>query len=102
MIKLTKVNKSHTEFEDQEPGYGKKLELYDPSKNSNKFWHIWVYGPYVVRWRGKHGTKGQWYVHRAESWWRARDAAHALVRAKAEKGYVKDTTTVLDRLAREV
>ena len=99
---LTKSSKPHTDFEGMEPEYCEKLDLYDPRKNSNKFWHIWTYGNYVVRWRGKHGTKGQWYVHFAYSPWNAREEAGKLYWQKKDKGYVKDETTVLDRLVREV
>lgn len=102
MSKLTKVNKSHSEFEGETPDYHEKLELFDPSNNNNKFWHIWVYGRFIVRNYGRHGTNGQTVVHRAYSSWDARQEADKLYWQKKDKGYTKDETTILDRLAREV
>jgi len=102
MPKLTKSSKSHSDFEGQEPSYHEKLELYDPSNNNNKFWHVWVYDQYVVRNYGRHGSKGQWTVHTAYSSWDAREEANKLYWKKTDKGYVADNITILDRLAREV
>jgi len=102
MPNLTKSAKKHTEFEGQEASYSEKLELYDPSNNNNKFWHIWVYGEYVVRNYGRHGSRGQWTVHLAYSSWDARQEADKLYWKKKDKGYIADNTTILDRLAREV
>jgi predicted DNA-binding WGR domain protein len=102
MSDLTKVKKTLADFDGQEPSYHEKLEFYDPKQNHNKFWHIWVYDSYVVRHFGRHGTKGQTQVHRAYSAWDARQEADKLYWQKKDKGYVKDQTTVLDRLVREV
>ena len=103
MSDLTKVSKTHADFDGQEPSYHEKLELYDPSNNNNKFWHVYVYGDYVVRHYGRHGSlKGQTVVHQAYSDWDARAEADKLYWKKKDKGYVKDETTILDRLAREV
>jgi len=102
MSELTKVNKDPSEFDGQEPDYDEKLEFYDSRRNHNKFWHIRVYGRFVVRHFGRHGTKGQTQVHRAYSSWNAREQADKLYWQKKDKGYVKDQTTILDRLAREV
>ena len=101
MAALTKSSKKASEFEGQEPSYHEKLELYDPSNNNNKFWHIWVYDHYVVRNYGRHGSNGQWTVHTAYSSWDAREEADKLYWKKKDKGYIKDDVTVLDRLARE-
>lgn len=102
MATLTKTNKSPSDFEGQEPDYTEKLEFFDRGANKNKFWHVAVYGSYVVRHWGRHGAKGQTAVHLAYSKWDAREEADKLYWKKKDKGYIKDNTTVLDRLAREV
>lgn len=102
MSNLTKVSKTHADFDGQDSDYAEKLELHDPSNNNNKFWHVWVYGEFIVRHYGRHGTKGQTVVHRAYSTWDAKEEADKLYWKKKDKGYIKDETTILDRLAREV
>ena len=99
MAALRKTNKSISDFEGQEPDYEAKLEFYDTSKNHNKYWHIQVYGYYVVRRWGRHGSKGQTSVHHGYG---SRYEAESLVQKKRDKGYTNDRTTILDRLAREV
>ena len=101
MSKLTKSAKTLADFDGQDPDYAEKLELHDPGENKNKFWHVWVYGDYVVRHFGRHGTNGRLVVHQADSSWDAREEADKLYWKKKDKGYVKDETTILDRLARE-
>jgi predicted DNA-binding WGR domain protein len=102
MSDLIKTNKTPADFEGQEPSYEEKLEFYDTRKNHNKFWHIRVYGQFVVRHWGRHGSKGQTSVHRAYSEWNARQEADKLYWKKKDKGYVKDQTTVLDHIARRI
>ena len=46
---LVKDSKPISDFEGVEPDYDYRLELYDPRENHNKFWHIAVYGHFVVR-----------------------------------------------------
>lgn len=101
-IKLDKSDKDASFFADQEPDWEVKLEMYDPRKNHNKFWHIRVYGTYVVRHWGRHGSKGQTSVHYTWSRTAAKRAAQELAWAKEDKGYEPDNTTILDRMAREV
>jgi len=100
-IKLTKVNKDPAEFEGQEPEFEARLEIFDRKRNTNKFWRIWVYGQYVVRHHGRHGTKGLWNVHRAWNEWGSREAAQDLYYKKRNKGYEPEKS-VLDRIAREI
>lgn len=101
-VELSKTDKKPEDFEGQEPDYDVRLEMYDKRRNHNKFWHIRVFGRYVVREWGRHGSKGQASVHSAWNKWGAEEAAYDLVRQKRTKGYVKDTTTVLDHMAREI
>ena len=101
MTKLTKTDIDPSEFEDQEPSFETRLEIFDPKRNHNKFWHIFVYGNHVVRHWGRHGSKGQWSVHRAWNDWGARNAAEDLVDQKERKGY-RPEANILDRFAREL
>lgn len=98
---LTKTNKKPSDFESETPDFEVKLELFDRASNHNKFWYIAVYGRFIVRQWGRHGTKGQSSVHHAWSNWDARSSADALISQKQEKGY-KPEANVLDRFAREV
>ena len=100
-ITLTKVSKDPAEFEGMEPSYSHKLEVFDPKSNTNKFWHIEVYGQYVVRHHGRHGTKGLWTIHKAWNEWGAQCAATDLYDQKYYKGY-RPEVSVLDRIAREI
>lgn len=102
MSELTKVSKSPSEFDGLEADYDERLDLFDRTANKNKFWHIRVYGQFVVRHWGRHGSKGQFAVHQAYSVWNAKEEADKLYWQKKDKGYVKDTTTVLDRMVREI
>lgn len=102
MIALTKVNKTPEDFDGQEPSYEARLEIYDRRKNHNKFWQIQVFGNFIVRRWGRHGTKGQSAVHSAWNSWGAEGAAQDLVMGKRSSGYTKDTTTALDHMAREI
>ena len=101
MSTLTKTNKSHEDFEGQEPSFEAHLEIFDKRKNHNKFWHITVYGNHVVRHWGRHGTKGQWSVHRTWNEWGSKSAAEDLVQQKRLKGYKREAN-ILDRFAREI
>lgn len=101
-MSLDKINKSPSDFAGQEPDFDERLDYYDPKNNHNKFWHIQVYGRYVVRRWGRHGSKGQSSVHSAPSCYHARDEANKLYWQKRDKGYVKDQTTVLDHIARKL
>jgi len=49
MSNLTKTSKKPSDFEDQEASYDERLEFYDTHKNHNKFWHVRVFGNYIVR-----------------------------------------------------
>ncbi len=89
------------DFEGQEPSYSEKYEIFDPKKNANKFWHIYVFGNHIVRHHGRHGSKGLFTVHRAYSDWSARDEAEDVAQKKWNKGYRKEVN-FLDRFAREV
>ena len=102
MSNLTKTNTDPSEFDGQEPDLEKKLDFFDRASNKNKFWHIRVYGKCIVRHWGRHGSKGQKAVHVAYSSYQAIDEAWKLYYTKEDKGYVKDETTILDRLVREV
>jgi len=102
MSELTKVSKSPSDFDGQEPEYDERLDFFDRSSNKNKFWHIRVFGEFVVRNYGRHGTNGQTVVHQAYDGWYARHEADKLYWKKKDKGYVKDTTTILDRMVREI
>lgn len=103
MITLTKHDKSKAgEFDGQKPDYEARLDYYDPSNNNNKFWHIQVFGRFIVRNFGRHGTDGQTQVHSAWNEWGAESAAIELRAKKQKKGYVKDQTTVLDHIARKM
>lgn len=99
-MSLNKSIKKITEFDGQDPSYDERLDYYAPSNNNNKFWHIRVFGRYVVRQFGRHGTKGQVQVHEAYSSWDAREQADKLYWQKKDKGYTKNQTTVLDQLTR--
>lgn len=103
-MSLTKSTRNPSDFLDssESPDYHEQLDYYAPGENKNKFWHIWVYGRYVIRRFGRQGTKGQTQVHEAYSNWDARDEADKLYWKKKDKGYVKDTTTVLDHMARKL
>ena len=104
MSELTKSNRNPDDFlnSEEEPDYHERLDFYAPGENSNKFWHIWVYGRYVIRRYGRQGAKGQSAVHMAYSSWNAREDADKLYWQKTNKGYVKDQTTVLDHIARKL
>jgi len=105
MSKLIKINNpSLSKFEGQEPDYQERLDFFDREANKNKFWSIRVYGKYIVRHWGRHGSKGQTAVHqhRCGESWAAREQAYLLYRQKINKGYIKDETTVLDRIVREI
>lgn len=101
-MSLIKSTKSPSDFAGMEPDFESRLELYDTGKNHNKFWHIWVYGCFVVRNYGRHGTKGQWTVHQTGDLFFSLAEAKRLLMQKYGKGYGKDTTTVLDHIARKV
>lgn len=101
-MSLVKTNKKPSDFDGQEPDYDERLDFYDPKRNHNKFWHVRVFGRYIVRQWGRQGTNGQGAVHLAYSSWDAREEADKLYWQKKDKGYVKDTTTVLDHIARKV
>ena len=100
---LTKVpNSKIAEFGGIEPDYEAKLDFHDPRKNSNKFWHIRVYGNHIVRHWGRHGSKGQQSCHRTWSEWGAKSAAQDLEDQKRNKGYKTDNTTALDLIVRKI
>lgn len=101
-VELTKTAKKPEDFEGEEPTHEARLEMYDKRKNHNKFWRIRVYGRYIVREWGRHGSKGQSSVHSAWNAWGAQEAFYDLKRQKRNKGYVEDQTTVLDHMAREI
>lgn len=98
---LPKVRKDPSDFEDQKPDYEKRLEIFDRKSNTNKFWRIWVYGCFVVRHWGRHGTKGQWGVWWASSSYYATEVAVDLFISKNRKGY-RPEASVLDRIVREI
>jgi len=100
--RLTKLDADPGEFDGQEPVLEKKLDFFDRASNKNKFWHIRVYGKCIVRHWGRHGSKGQKAVHVAWCNSSAIDQAWTLYYEKKGKGYVKDETTILDRVVREV
>lgn len=100
-MSLTKVTKDPADFENEDSEFEKRLEVFDKKANTNKFWRIWVYGRYVVRHWGRHGTKGQWAVHQALSPFQAREHAWDLYDKKYNKGYRKEAE-LLDRIAREI
>jgi predicted DNA-binding WGR domain protein len=102
MSDLTKVTNNLSRFDGLEPSYDERLDFFDKTQNKNKFWHIRVFGEFIVRNYGRHGTNGQTVVHQAYSTWDAKEEADKLYWKKKDKGYVKDTTTILDRLVREV
>ena len=88
------------DFEGQEPSFERAYEVWDPKKNANKFWRIFVYGDYVVRHHGRHGSKGLVTVHKAYANWQAEGNAAKLADKKYSKGY-RDEAPILDRFARE-
>jgi predicted DNA-binding WGR domain protein len=97
----TKVNKKLADFEGQDPAYKADLEYHDPSENHNKFWHVRVYGRFVVRHWGRHGTKGQQMCEDC-GWDReAVSAARDMANKKRSEGYTEEVS-VLDRFAREI
>lgn len=100
MAGLSKTNKNPDDFAEQTPDYEVKLELFDRVENHNKFWHCAVYGTYVVRHWGRHGTKGQSSVHMAYSNYAAKEEARKLTSEKRGKGYEPEKS-LLDRFARE-
>jgi len=102
MPKLTKTDKKPSEFDGMEPDYEKRLEVFDRKTNTNKFWRVWVYGEFVVRHWGRHGTKGQKAVHSAWNEWGAKTAALFLVDQRIWNKNYKDEAGILDRFAREV
>lgn len=89
------------DFEGQEPSYSEKYEIFDPKKNANKFWHIYVFGAFIVRHHGRHGSKGLFTVHECYSDWSARSEAEDFAIKKHKKGY-RDEASFLDRFVREV
>jgi len=101
MPDLVRDSRSPESFSDQEPSFEVRLEIFDKWKNHNKFWHLVVHDNFVVRHWGRHGSKGQWSVHRAWNSWGAKTAAEDLVQQKRRKGY-KPQANVLDRFAREI
>lgn len=99
---LSKVtDRTPESFEDQEPSFEEKLEIFDPKVNANKFWHIRVFGCFVVRHWGRHGSKGQFKVEKGSSDYDAQRQAEKLADKKRDKGY-EDEASVLERVAREV
>ena len=93
--------KTLADFEGQEPSYSEKYEIFDPKKNANKFWHIYVFGNHIVRHHGRHGSKGLFTVHECYYGSSARNAARDFADKKYNKGY-RDEASFLDRFVREV
>ncbi len=89
------------DFEGQESTFTQAYEVWDPKKNANKFWRVYVFGNYVVRHHGRHGSKGLYTVHMAYSSWEARDEAGMIAQKKRDDGYEKEVS-FLDRFAREI
>jgi predicted DNA-binding WGR domain protein len=88
------------DFEGQESSFTRTYEVFDKKKNANKFWRIYVFGAYVVRHHGRHGSKGLYTVHRAYAAWQARGNAAEIADKKYSTGY-RPEASVLDRFARE-
>lgn len=88
------------DFDGQTASFTKTYEIFDPKKNANKFWRIYVFGAYVVRHHGRHGSKGLFTVHKAYANWQAEGNAAELAQKKYSKGY-RPEASVLDRFARE-
>ena len=105
-MSLIKINNpSLSKFEGQEPDYEERLDFFDREANKNKFWRIQVYGKHIIRHWGRHGSKGQTTVHYSPhggTSWAAKEHAYLLYRQKINKGYIKDETTILDHMVREI
>ena len=97
----TKVSKTLADFEGQTPSFEARLEIFDKEANKNKFWRCAVYGEFVYRHWGRHGTTGQTLVERYYSDYAAKQAGRNLAHEKRNKGYQPEAS-VLDRFAREV
>ena len=89
------------DFEDQESSFTKTYEVWDPKKNSNKYWRVYVFGRFIVRHHGRHGSKGLFTVHKCLYDWEACAEARLFAEKKYDKGY-QDEASVLDRFVREV
>lgn len=96
-----KVNKKLEDFDGQEPSYAVDLDYYDKEENRNKFWRVRVFGRFVVRQWGRHGTKGQQMCEDHHYDFAAKAVARNLEMEKRNKGY-RPEASVLDRFAREV
>lgn len=90
------------DFEGQESSYTEKYEVFDPKRNANKYWRIYVFGVYIVRHHGRHGSKGLHTVHECLFDWEARSNARLMAEKKYEDGGYRDEATFLDRFAREI
>lgn len=98
---MRKTAKSPQDFADQEPSLSESLEIFDKKANTNKFWRVRVYGRFLIREWGRHGTKGQNKVEDHFHQWDAEDAARKLIASKRKKGYVAEAG-VLEKFVREV
>lgn len=87
------------DFSSQEPSFNRNYEYYEGT--SNKFWRIYVFGSYVVRHHGRHGSKGLFTVHKGYANFEAESKAAGLANKKWSDGYRLEVS-FLDRFAREV
>jgi len=88
------------DFEGQSSTFTRTYEVFDPKTNANKFWRVYVFGAYVVRHHGRHGSKGLFTVHKGYGNWEAERYAAKIANKKWGDGYRKEAS-VLDRFARE-
>jgi len=88
------------DFKDQASSFAWAGEVFDQKKNANKFWRIYVFGAYMVRHHGRHGSKGLFTVHLAFADHEARFSAARIADKKYDEGY-REEASVLDRFARE-
>lgn len=93
--------KTLADFEGQTSSFTRTYEVWDPKKNTNKFWRIYVFGSYVVRHHGRHGSKGLFTVHKGYANFEAESKAAGLANKKWSDGYRLEVS-FLDRFAREV
>jgi len=103
--KMSKVNKSLSDFASLTPLVKRELELHDPSEGHSKFWRIYLYSVapnyYVARHWGRNGSKGQQMVEGFYSQYTAIESFTTLVDQKEDKGY-RPEASPLDKIVREV
>jgi predicted DNA-binding WGR domain protein len=94
-----KVDKRLSDFED-EPTEKYFLEIFDKKINANKFWRLYIFGSFVLRHWGRHGSTGQQMTEYCYGEWYAYEYAQKLLEKKRKKGY-KEEADVMTRMVRD-